>query len=126
MVLELLALDLLAMEDSDLLTLSVPSEQEPRLREALNELRRTRDESRLERLIADLDALSARSGTLQITGPRDLLREGLLVAIDELGDSLSERCTQLLRGAGSPAELREDVRGLDELLALLVSIEQPG
>lgn len=120
------------MERSDLLTLSVPPEQATRLRDALRELRRAKTSSPedvlawMERLVTDLTTDPQQPGEVELTGPRALLHEGLLVAIDELGDSLSERCTELLRGAGSAKAVRTDVRSLDELLDLLDAAEKTG
>lgn len=118
------------MERSDLLTFSVPPQQATWLRDALRELRRAKTGSSeevlawFERLVTDLGADPQRSGAVELTGPRGVLHEGCLVAIDEVGDSLSERCADLLRGAGSAKAVRTDVRALDGLLDLLAATEK--
>lgn len=48
------------------------------------------------------------------------------MAIDELGETLSEHCTRLLRGGGPPGELREQIAELNGLLDLLERIDYSG
>lgn len=60
----------------------------------------------------------------ELTGPRELLREVLTVAIDEAAETLSGRCTRLLRGTGSAAEVRAGIEELSGLLDLLDSVEK--
>jgi hypothetical protein len=59
-------------------------------------------------------------GTL--TGPRDAVRELLAAAIDESGERVSRAATALLRGAGTPGELRAQADELGALLALYESL----
>ena len=63
----------------------------------------------------------APSGAL--TGPRELVREMLTVAIDEAAEALSRDCTRLLLGTGSAAEVRTGVAELSGLLDLLEAVE---
>jgi hypothetical protein len=68
----------------------------------------------LDRLLEDL-------ATGRVTAPRDLLREVLLVAIDEAAETLNGYCTRLLRGGGSIDEVRA---GLAELTGLVDLLER--
>jgi hypothetical protein len=59
--------------------------------------------------------------------PRAVLREAALVAIDELGETLSRRCTALLRGRGGPtAQIRAGLAELGGLIDLFERIDQSG
>lgn len=59
----------------------------------------------------------------ELTARRDLLREVLTVAIDDVADALGGHATRLLRGTGSAAEVRAGVEELSGLLDLLDSVE---
>jgi hypothetical protein len=55
------------------------------------------------------------------------LREAMLVAIDELGEAISSRCTTLLREhGGSTADLRQTVAELSGLLQALETVDYSG
>lgn len=70
-------------------------------------------------------ALAAARGQepVALTARRDLLRELLVVAIDEAGDVLGGRCTRLLRGEASAGEVRAGVAELSGLLDLFDAAE---
>ncbi|MGH2764108.1 MAG: hypothetical protein ACRDL0_16780 [Thermoleophilaceae bacterium] len=121
-------------ERSSLVTVSVPPDPAVRLSDALLELRRSKDDpgparpevrsderAWLDGLIDRLSTSPA-SRAIELTGPRDLLHEATLVAIDDAGESVSESCTNLLRGEGESDEVRADVLALDALLELLREI----
>jgi hypothetical protein len=93
----------------------VPADQAAGLAGALEQLRDVSEAGRRERLEELLRELEG--GTL--TAPRELLAELLAVAIDEAGEALSERCTALLRGSASVAEVRARFATLGGLLDLL-------
>lgn len=62
-----------------------------------------------------------------LAAPRAVLREAALVAIDELGETLSSRCTRLLRDrGGATPEIREALVELGALLDLLERIDYSG
>jgi hypothetical protein len=71
-------------------------------------------------------ALAAATGQapVALTARRDLLRELLVVAIDEAGEALRGRCTCLLRGEGSGADVRAGLEELSGLLELLDAVER--
>lgn len=59
---------------------------------------------------------------VRVTAPEGPLRRATLVAIDEGGERVSERCTALLRGTGQADAVRAaltDLAGLVELLSSL-------
>ena len=101
---------------SDVLTLSLPAHVVPGLVDALEQLRPSGH--------ADLDALAlqlAEGGPL--TARRDLLGELLAVAVDEAGERIGARSTNLLRGEGSAGELRAPLAELGGLLDLYELLE---
>jgi hypothetical protein len=101
---------------SDVLTLSLPAHVVPGLVDALEHLRPSRG--------ADLDELArqlAAGGPL--TARRDLLGELLAVAIDEAGERIGSRSTDLLRGEGSAGELRAPLAELAGLLDLYEGLD---
>jgi hypothetical protein len=61
---------------------------------------------------------------LRVTGPPAVLRELLLVAIDEAGEALGARCTGLLRGEASSTDVRAGVAALGGLLELLDEVSR--
>jgi hypothetical protein len=70
-----------------------------------------------------LDALKELGRPPTLTASRDVIREAVLVAIDETGEAVSAASTSLLRGReASAAELRETVAELGGLLDLLETI----
>jgi hypothetical protein len=74
-----------------------------------------------ERLI---DALRELGRPPTLTAPRAVIREAVLVAIDEIGEAVSAASTSLLRGHGASAdELRETIAELGGLLDLLDTID---
>ena len=73
-----------------------------------------------------LDALAELGEARTLSAPRPVLRQAALVAIDELGETLSELCTRLLRGSASAAEVAEAVTELSELLDVLERIDSGG
>jgi hypothetical protein len=88
----------------------VPAAQAAALTEALRHLDRA--EAVQQRPVPGEDAVD-------VSGTPQLLREAILVAIDEAGEHVSRHCTSLLRGEGSrdDAIAKVDaVRGLLELL----------
>jgi hypothetical protein len=112
----------------DVLTLALPADLAAGLVDALEHLRTTATPDhrvRLDDLAPDLAAGTGSGPTLEVTARRDLLRELLVVAIDEAGDKLSQRSTRLLRG-GSAAELRGALAELGGLLDLLEAVEAGG
>jgi hypothetical protein len=88
----------------------VPPDRVARLTDALEHLS----------MRAQREAL-ATSG--ELTAPRERVREALVVAIDEAADDLDGRATGLLRGTGSPAEVRAGVEELSDLLDLLDTVQ---
>jgi hypothetical protein len=62
---------------------------------------------------------------VDVTAERSVLREAVLVAIDETGDRLSEHCTALLRGEGSTAAVGAGLERLRGLMELLGEAEGP-
>jgi hypothetical protein len=88
-------------------TFTVPPERVARVRDALEHL--------------GMEPLTA---SRQLTVRRELLREVLTVAIDEVADALGGQATRLLRGGGSVAEVRAGVDELSGLLDLLESVER--
>ncbi len=62
-----------------------------------------------------------------LSAPRGVLREAALVAIDELGELLSARCTRLLRErGGSTAEVRKALAELGAFVDLVETIDYRG
>jgi len=107
-----LALGFLATKArSDEITLSLPPNLAAPLADALQHLRE-----------AATDGLPARLDGLELTAPRDTLRELLAVAIDEAGERLSSASTRLLRGDGGTAEVRAELVRLGALLDLLETV----
>jgi hypothetical protein len=88
-------------------------------------VRVTRDElGSLDRAIEQLGWEPRGSDApVEVTAERSVLREAVLVAIDEAGDQLSEHCTALLRGEGSAAAIGDGIEGLRGLLGLLREAE---
>jgi hypothetical protein len=144
-----LALGLLALED-DRVTLTVPAAHVPGLVEALlhlyqakaeslqhrtndlirgegsaDALVRARDELRsLDEAIEQLGwdpGASGRRG--QVRAGRAVLREATLATIDDAGERLNGLCSALVRGEGSVADLRAQLRALEGLLELLRETE---
>ena len=101
---------------SDVLTLSLPAHVVPGLVDALEHLRPSRGAAldALARQLADGGPLTAR---------RDLLGELLAAAIDEAGERVALESARLLRGEGSPAELRVPLEQLTRLLELFESLD---
>lgn len=97
----------------------MPSDRVAGLRDALAHL----EASATDAPCATLDQLARQftSGDepLRLTGPATILRELLLVAIDEAGEALGARCTHLLRGEASSADVRDGVAAMSGLLDLL-------
>jgi hypothetical protein len=99
----------------------VPTEQVAGLAGALEHLREASSGARR----AQLDELEGELETARsLTAPRALLVELLAVAIDEAGDLLSRRCTELLRGSSSPRRVRGALDAVSELLDLLDRIAE--
>jgi ribose 1,5-bisphosphokinase PhnN len=106
-----LALGFLATtERPDALTLTVPADLAPELSGALEVLRAASSGG----AGVELDASRA-----SLSGPRAALHELLAVAIDEAGERLGQRCTALLRGEASAADVRARLTTLTGLLDLL-------
>jgi hypothetical protein len=88
----------------------VPAAQAAALSEALLHL--CQAEAVQQRPVPGEDAVD-------LTGAPPVLREAILVAIDEAGERVSRHCTSLLRGEGSRVDALakvDAVRGLLELL----------
>jgi hypothetical protein len=60
---------------------------------------------------------------VDVTAARDVLREAIMVAIDDAGEQVSGRCTALLRGEGSAKEVAAQIETLRGLLELLHQAE---
>jgi hypothetical protein len=104
-----LALGFLATKArSDEITLSLPPDLAAPLTDALGHLRKAKSGGPAPRLEG-----------LELTAPREALRELLVVAIDEAGERVSSASTGLLRGESEPAELRAELFRLGALLDLL-------
>jgi hypothetical protein len=73
-----------------------------------------------------LDALAELGQPRNLTASRPVLREAALVAIDELGETVSRHCTRMLRSGGSATELSAAVSELSGLVDVLRSIDQSG
>ena len=104
----------------------MPTDRLAGLAGALEALRTTRtgaERAPLDDLARDLAAATGRA-PVALTARRDLLRELVVVAIDEAGEALGGRCTRLLRGDGSGAEVRAGVAELRGLLDLLDAVER--
>jgi hypothetical protein len=107
-----LALGFLATKArSDEITLSLPPDLAAPLTDALADLRRAKSGGPVPRLEG-----------LQLTAPRETLRELLAVAIDEAGERVSSASTGLLRAESAPAELRAELVRLGALLDLLAAV----
>ena len=61
-----------------------------------------------------------------LSAPRAVLREMVLVAVDEAGETLARRCTSLLREAGSTADVHAALARLGGLLELLDRVDAAG
>jgi hypothetical protein len=101
---------------ADEITLSLSTELGAPLADALEHLRRAATGERL----AAFDDLARQAATRQLRAPREILRELVVVAIDEAGERVSRDSSRLLRGDAVAAELRA---ALDELGALLDLLE---
>lgn len=88
-------------------------------------LLRTREQLRsLDQAITQLGwDPGAPTRPVDVTAARAVLREGILVAIDEAGEQVSGRCTALLRGEGSAKEVATQIDTLRGLLELLHQAE---
>jgi hypothetical protein len=74
-----------------------------------------------------IDALKELGRPPTLTAPRAVIREAVLVAIEETGEAVSAASTSLLRGREASAdELRETVAELGDLLELLATIDYRG
>ena len=73
-----------------------------------------------------LDALAELGEPRKLTASRLVLREAALVAIDELGETVSRHCTRMLRTGGPATELSAAVAELSELVDVLRGIDQGG
>jgi hypothetical protein len=93
------------------------------LRDALDHLRQASAGAASSSLCALVRQAAAAQGDrerpVELTAPRSLIREMLLVAIDEAGEALAGRCTGLLRGDTSVADLRASLADLSGLIELL-------
>jgi hypothetical protein len=106
--------------------LPLPADLAAGLIDALDHLRATAPAARqaaLEDLARQLAAAGSAGEQLELTAPRDLLRELLAVAVDEAADSLGRHGTRLVRGEASTAELRAGLAELSGLLDLLETVE---
>ncbi|MEA2333462.1 MAG: hypothetical protein QOH58_3600 [Thermoleophilaceae bacterium] len=103
----------------------MPADQVAGLAGALNHLGTEAAGARAQALAALARDLGAAPGEpVRLTAPGNLLRELLLVAVDEAGEALSGLCTALLRGDGSAAAVRAGVADLSGLLDLLDTVER--
>jgi hypothetical protein len=59
----------------------------------------------------------------QVTARRAVLRDAILAATDDAAEHLSALCSALVRGEGSVADIREQLRALGGLLELLGATE---
>ena len=103
---------------SDEITLSLPADLTAWLSDALEHLR----EVATDRPRAAIDALEAQlagSPPIELTGPRDLVRELIAVALDEAGERISAASTRLLRGEEAATELRTRLSEASALVELL-------
>jgi hypothetical protein len=122
-----LALGFLATKpSSEVLTLRVATEQVAGLAGALEQLREVSSGDRR----TQLDALRGELETARsLTGSPALISELLAVALDDSGELLSSRCTELLRGSASPTQVRDAlvaVSGLLDLLERIAEEAEPG
>jgi hypothetical protein len=88
-------------------TLRVSTDQADALADALTHLRPAKAE------------VVRQGDTVEVTSERAVLREATLVAIDDAGERLSLRCTSLLRGEATTADVRAELEALRGLLDLL-------
>ena len=96
---------------SDEIRLSLPPELAAPVSDALEHLRTARSGER-----------GARLDGVELSAPRDTLRELLAVAIDEAGERVRSASTGLLRGDCGLAELRAELIQLGALLDLLETV----
>ena len=89
------------------MTLRVSTDQADALADALTHLRPATAE------------VVRQGDTVEVTSERAVLREATLVAIDDAGERLSLRCTSLLRGEATAADVRAELEALRGLLDLL-------
>lgn len=90
------------------------------------ELRRSKERppEALDRLLDGLSRPPVPAGkAVELTGPRELLEEATLVAIDEAGERVGAGCTSLLRREGDSGAVRVEVRAVQALLELLRAFE---
>jgi hypothetical protein len=109
-----LALGFLATKE---ITLSLPDGVAARLADALEQLRETASGERLTALERVADRLAGG----ELSGPPDLLRELIAVALDVAGEQIAGASTRLLRGEDTTADLRSL---LSEASALVDLIER--
>jgi hypothetical protein len=108
---------------SDEITLSLPAGLAAPLADALRHLREAATRERA----AAFDELARRlvaGAPLELTAPRDALRELLAVAIDEAGERVSRDSSRLLRGDPVAADLRAALEELGALLDLLETVSR--
>lgn len=91
--------------------------------EALQTSRTGAERAPLDDLARDLAAATGQA-PVALTAGRNLLRELLVVAIDEAGEVLGGRCARLLRGEGSGGDVRAGLAELSGLLDLLDAVER--
>jgi hypothetical protein len=99
----------------------VPTEQVAGLAGALEQLSEVSSGDRraqLEELVRELETAGS------LTGSPALLSELLAVALDDFGELLSSRCTELLRGSASSAQVRDALLAVSGLLDLLDRISE--
>lgn len=78
----------------------------------------------LDDLARDLAAARGQApAPVALTARCDLLRDLLVVAIDEAGETLGGLCTRLLRGQPSAGEVRAGLSELSGLLDLLDAVD---
>ena len=109
-----MALGFLATKE---ITLSLPDGVAARLADALEQLREVASGDRLTALERVADRVPGGA----LTGPPDLLRELIAIALDEAGEQIGSASTGLLRGEDTTAELRAL---LSEASALVELIER--
>lgn len=103
--------------------LIVPPDEVAGLLDAVDHLRASQPS--VDCIAAPLTAASTRPRRpVELSAPRHLLRELLIVAVDEAADKLSAHSTRLLRGAASAAEMRAGLTELSRLVDLLDQVER--
>jgi hypothetical protein len=110
-----LALEFLATKA---ITLSLPDALAAPLADALEHLREVASGDRAAALDGLADALAGETPR-DLTGPPEVIRELLAVALDEAGERVSDASTRLLRGEDTTAELRSSLSEASALLELL-------